>query len=127
MKRYAKNPVGAHFGMRPWLLQRLTAVVMGVYTVVLLGCLLARPPASQADLRALFAGGFFRVATMLAALALLYHAWVGLRDIFMDYVKPTWLRLALQFGVVMVLLAYAVWAASLLWGLPSSAVIGGGR
>ena len=52
-----KNPVGAHYGLRPWLLQRLTAVVMGLYTVVLLGCLIARPIRSQADLRSLFSGG----------------------------------------------------------------------
>jgi len=127
VNRYRKNPVGAHYGMRPWLLQRLTAVVMGLYTVVLLACLLARPPASQGDLRALFAGGFFRVATMLAALALLYHAWVGLRDILMDYVKPAGVRLAFESLVGLVLLGYAVWAAALLWGPPASAVLGGGR
>jgi len=127
VSRYRKNPVGAHYGLQPWLLQRLTAGVMAVYTVVLLACLLVRPPVSQADLRALFAGGFFRVATMLAAISLLYHAWVGLRDIFMDYVKPVWVRLGLEIAVALVLLGYAVWAASLLWGLPPGAVIGGAR
>lgn len=116
MKRYRKDPVGAHYGLQPWLLQRLTAVIMGAYTVVLLACLLVRPPVSQADLRALFAGGIFRVATMLAAIALLYHAWVGLRDIFMDYVKPVWVRLGLEFAVALVLLGYLVWAAAILWG-----------
>ena len=116
MKRYTKNPVGAHYGLRPWLLQRLTAVVMGVYTVVLFACLLVRPPASQGDLRTLFAGGFFRVATFLFFAALLYHAWVGLRDIFMDYVKPVWIRLGLQFLVALALLGYFIWAAAILWG-----------
>ena len=116
MKRYTKEPVGAHYGLRPWLLQRLTAVVMAGYTVVLLACLLMRPIASQADLRNLFAGGFFRVATLLFVSALLYHAWVGLRDIFMDYVKPMWIRLGLQVAVVLALLGYFVWAAAILWG-----------
>ena len=116
MKRYRKDPVGAHYGLQPWLLQRLTAVIMGAYTIVLLACLLVHPPVSQADLRALFSGGLFRVATMLAAIALLYHAWVGLRDIFMDYVKPVWVRLGLEFAVALVLLGYLVWAAAILWG-----------
>jgi succinate dehydrogenase / fumarate reductase membrane anchor subunit len=116
VKRYTKDPVGAHYGLRPWLLQRLTAVVMGAYTVVLLACLLMRPIASQADLRALFSGGFFRVATLLFVSALLYHAWVGLRDIFMDYVKPMWIRLGLQVVVVLALLGYFVWATAILWG-----------
>jgi len=118
VKRYSKNPVGAHYGSRPWLLQRLTALVMAIYTVVLLGCLVARPPASQADLRSLFAGGFFRVATLLFVAALLYHAWVGMRDILMDYIHATGLRLTLQFCVALVLLIYLIWAASILWGTP---------
>ena len=116
MKRYIKNPVGAHYGLRPWLLQRLTAIVMAAYTVVVFACLLVHPIASQADLRTLFAGGFFRVATLLFLAALLYHAWVGLRDIFMDYVKPVWLRLSLQMAVALALLGYFAWGVAILWG-----------
>jgi succinate dehydrogenase / fumarate reductase, membrane anchor subunit len=127
VKRYAKNPVGAHYGLRPWLLQRLTAVVMGLYTVVLVASLLVHPIGSQAELRALFAGGFFRVATLLAFTALLYHAWVGLCDIFMDYVKPVWMRVGLEVAVALVLLGYFAWAATILWGLPAGAAIGAGR
>jgi succinate dehydrogenase / fumarate reductase, membrane anchor subunit len=118
VKGYTKHPVGAHYGLRDWLLQRLTAVVMALYTVGLLGCLLWNPPAAQADLKAMFSGAFFRVATMLFVSALLYHAWVGMRDILMDYLKPVWLRLGMQFAVGAVLLGYLIWAASILWGRP---------
>ena len=117
MKRYMKNPVGAHYGLRDWLLQRLTAVVMAAYTVVLAVCLMMHAPANSTELRALFAGGFFRVATMLFLAALLYHAWVGLRDILMDYVKPVWVRLGLQLVVGQVLVAYLLWSAAILWGV----------
>jgi succinate dehydrogenase / fumarate reductase membrane anchor subunit len=48
--------------------------------------------------------------------ALLYHAWIGMRDIFMDYLKATGLRLALETAVVIVLMLYLIWAASVLWG-----------
>jgi succinate dehydrogenase / fumarate reductase membrane anchor subunit len=116
VKRYTKTPVGAHYGTGEWLLQRLTAVVMAVYTVATLACFLWQPPRSQSELKAMFAGGFFRLATMLFVAALAYHAWIGMRDILMDYVKPTGVRLALQFGVAAVLLAYVVWSASILWG-----------
>ena len=51
---------------------------------------------------------------MLFFAALLYHAWIGMRDIFMDYVKPMGLRLTLQFAVVVALLLYLVWANTLL-------------
>jgi len=113
---YAKNPIGAHHGLNAWLLQRLTAVVMAGYTVFLLVLLLWCPPASHADWKALFSGDFVRPLTMLFFLALLYHAWVGVRDIIMDYVKPTGIRLALQALAGTALLFYLIWCVSILWG-----------
>ena len=117
MKRYTKNPVGAHYGLGNWLLQRLTAVVMAVYTLLVVACIISGHPASYADFRAMFSGGFFAMATLVFFAALLYHAWVGMRDILMDYVKGTGLRLALQMAVALSLVAYLVWAASILWGV----------
>jgi succinate dehydrogenase / fumarate reductase membrane anchor subunit len=113
---YTKNPVGAHYGTGDWLLQRLTAVVMVVYTLGLIACIAWHAPASQADWKAIFSGTVAKLATMTFFASLLYHAWVGMRDIFMDYVKATGIRLALQMGTVLVLLAYLFWAASILWG-----------
>ena len=116
MKRYTKNPVGAHYGLGDWLLQRLTAVVMAVYTIFVFACLVAGRPGSYADFKAMLSGGFVRMFTMMFFAALLYHAWVGMRDILMDYVKATGLRLALQVAVALSLVAYLIWAASILWG-----------
>ena len=116
MKHYAKSPVGAHYGVGDWLLQRLTAVVMAAYTILLVASLLANPPAAYADWKAMFSGPFLRPATMLFVVALIYHAWVGMRDILMDYAHATSLRLALQAAVGLALLFYLVWAASILWG-----------
>ena len=127
VKRYTKDPVGAHYGLGDWLLQRLTAIVMAVYTVGFVVCLLWHVPASYADWKGMFAGSIARLATMVFLLALLYHAWVGMRDIVMDYLKPAGLRLVVEAGIALVLIGYAVWAASILWGLPSSAVVGGVR
>ena len=115
MKAYTKNPVGAHYGLGDWLLQRLTAVVMAAYTVVFLGCLLIAPPAAYADWKSLFAGPFFRLFTMLFIVSLLYHAWVGMRDILMDYVKPTGLRLALEISCLVLIAAYVGWTIQILW------------
>ena len=114
--RYTKNPVGAHYGVGDWLLQRLTAVVMAAYTVVFLACVLMQPPAGYDGWKAMFSGTFFRLATMLFFAALLYHAWIGMRDILMDYVHPTGMRLAMLVGVGLTLLFYLAWAAAILWG-----------
>ena len=116
MKRYTKTPVGAHYGLGDWLLQRLTAVVMAIYTVVMVACLLWHAPATYADWKTMFSGGVVRLSTLLFAAALLYHAWVGMRDIVMDYVKPAGLRLVIEAGIALVLLFYLAWAASILWG-----------
>ena len=111
-----KLPVGAHYGLSAWLLQRLTAVVMVAYTLFLAGILLWCPPGTYPEWKGLFSGSFVRLATMLFFLALLYHAWVGVRDIVMDYVKPTGLRLLLQSLVGTALVFYLVWSVSILWG-----------
>ena len=116
MKAYAKNPVGAHYGLRDWVLQRLTAVVMAIYTLVVAVCLLWQAPAGHAGWHDFFTGPFTRLATMLFLVSLLYHAWVGMRDVLMDYVKGTALRLALQSMVGVVLVFYVIWSASILWG-----------
>ncbi|HEY4997964.1 MAG TPA: succinate dehydrogenase, hydrophobic membrane anchor protein [Usitatibacter sp.] len=116
MSHYEKNPVGAHYGVGDWLLQRLTGVVMAVYTIVFVASVLVHPPAAYADWKAMFGGTFFRLATMLFVASLLYHAWVGMRDILMDYLHATSVRLTAQVAVGLALLFYLVWAASILWG-----------
>jgi|KBSMisStaDraftv2_1062788.scaffolds.fasta_scaffold518407_2 succinate dehydrogenase / fumarate reductase membrane anchor subunit len=126
VKRYTKTTVGAHYGTGDWLLQRLTAVVMAAYTIlVLVGIVMHRSLGGYAGWKAAFSTTWLRVATMLFVASLLYHAWVGMRDILMDYIKPTAVRLTAEFAVAFVLLFYLVWTASILWGLPSNAVIGG--
>jgi succinate dehydrogenase / fumarate reductase membrane anchor subunit len=116
VKRYAKTPVGAHYGLGDWLLQRLTAVVMALYTLAAFAWVMISPPHSHADWKAMFSGAFFRLATTLFFAALLYHAWVGMRDILMDYLHATGVRLTMQVAVGFVLLFYLVWSVSILWG-----------
>jgi len=116
VKRYARSPVGAHYGLGDWLLQRLTAVVMAIYTVGFVACIAWQTPSSYAAWKAIFAGPVVRLSTMFFLAALLYHAWVGMRDIIMDYVKPMGMRLALQAAVGAVLLLYLIWSAAILWG-----------
>jgi succinate dehydrogenase / fumarate reductase membrane anchor subunit len=111
-----KHLVGAHYGLADWLAQRITAVVMLVYTLLLLGIVLWNGGLDHAGLLALFASQLFRIASFLFMVALVYHAWVGMRNIAMDYVKPTAVRLALQSSIVAALIAYLGWTIGILWG-----------
>ena len=116
MTRASPFPVGAHYGLRDWLSQRITAIVMLVYTVLFLGILLWLGGLDYPTWKALFAGSAFRIATFVFMVALLWHAWVGMRNILMDYVKPMSVRLTLQVVVICVLVAYGGWTVQVLWG-----------
>ena len=107
--------VGAHYGLKDWLAQRMTAVVLAVYTVVLLGALLLLPELNYGTWAGLFSAGWMKVLTLLAIAALCWHAWIGVRDIYMDYIKPTGVRLFLQVLTIVLLAAYAFWAVVILW------------
>lgn len=113
-----KLPVGAHYGLRDWLSQRVTAVVMTLYTALLLGIVLWHGGLDHATWKALFAGNPFRVTTFLFMVSLFVHAWVGVRNILMDYAKPAGVRLALEVIVICALIAYAGWTIQVLWGAP---------
>ena len=116
VKRYTKIPVGAHYGVGDWLMQRLTAVVMAAYTIFLVLALVIHRPRNYPAWRETFSETGFQVATMLFVAALVYHAWVGMRDILMDYLRSTSLRLTAQFAVGLALAFYLVWTAAILWG-----------
>ncbi len=109
--------VGAHYGLRDWLAQRLTAVVMAVYTLLLLGVALWNGGIDHAVWTALFGNAAFKLASFLFMVALVYHAWVGMRNIYMDYIKPVAVRLTLQTLTVAVLIAYMGWTIQILWGV----------
>jgi succinate dehydrogenase / fumarate reductase membrane anchor subunit len=106
---------GAHYGLRDWLAQRITAVIMAVYSVILVFVLLSSKPITYSVWRDLFAHGWMRVATLLFIVCLAWHAWVGVRDILMDYIKPDGLRLSLQVGSLLVIAAYVGWTIQILW------------
>jgi len=108
---------GAHYGIGSWLLQRLSAVLMVIYTIILIVAVLRLPEFNYGNWATLFVHPFMKVSTLLAGAALFYHAWVGIRDIFMDYIKPTGIRLALQAGTVLLLAGYGCWLVIILWSL----------
>ncbi len=108
---------GAHYGLRDWLAQRITAVVMAVFTLFVAGYLLMQPSFGYDTWSELFSGNVMRSFALLFLLSLFYHAWVGVRDIAMDYVKPTGLRFAVHVLVILALLLYTIWSVQILWGL----------
>ena len=104
-------------GMRLWLSQRLTAVIMAVYIVALIVMLVIVQPSGFAAWHHFFAPIWFRVATLLFFMSLFMHAWLGVADVLKDYVFNKVLRAYLQMVVDIALIAYLVWLTSILWNV----------
>jgi succinate dehydrogenase / fumarate reductase membrane anchor subunit len=102
--------VGAHYGLSHWLIQRITATLMLVFAlIVLFHLVLIEGPIHYEVWAGIFSTGWMKVLTFVVALALTYHVWVGVRDIWMDYIKPTGLRLTLHSLTAVWLVACLVW------------------
>ena len=110
-----KSATGSHTGTGTWLLQRATAVALALALPGLAIYFLAALPIDFTGWQALFAPLWLRVLMLLTIAALALHAWVGMRDIFMDYVHHTGLRLALYLAVIVSLAGSVAWLAATLW------------
>jgi succinate dehydrogenase / fumarate reductase membrane anchor subunit len=116
---YKRLVVGAHYGTVDFIVQRVTAVIMAVYTVILVVGLLVEPLTYE-GWKSIFT---FHVYTLpvgqllatLAFLSLAWHAWIGVRDVWMDYVKSVGLRLALQALTLLWLVGTFIYFAQFLW------------
>jgi succinate dehydrogenase / fumarate reductase membrane anchor subunit len=110
--------VGAHFGLRDWLAQRVTAALMAAFTLVVLAqVVFTSGPIGYDEWAGIFASQWMKFLTFTTILCLLYHAWVGIRDIWMDYIKPLGLRIVLHVASLVWLIGCAGWAIQALWRL----------
>ena len=110
--------VGAHYGLRDWLSQRVTAALMALFTLIVLAqVIFSRGPIGYDKWAGIFAAQWMKVLTFTVIVSLLYHVWVGMRDVWMDYIKPVWMRLLLQVFTIAWLVGCAGWAIQVLWRL----------
>ena len=109
--------VGAHYGLRDWLSQRVTAALMALFTLLVLLQVLWPGELDYDRWAGIFASQWMKVLTLVVIASLLVHAWVGVRDVLMDYVKPVGLRLVLQVASIAWLIGCTGWAVQVLWRL----------
>ncbi len=111
------NPLhvgSAHSGLREWLVQRLSALYMAGFIVYLVLRFSLSPVTAYEDWIAWFSSGGVRIATALFFANSLVHAWIGMRSVYLDYVKPLSLRFAISALTAFALLALALWLAGVL-------------
>jgi succinate dehydrogenase / fumarate reductase membrane anchor subunit len=117
-----KAASGSHSGTGIWLMQRATALLLALALPGLGAYLLTALPTDYAGWQSLFEPLGLRVLMLLTVAALALHAWAGMRDILMDYVRPTGPRLVLVLAVIVILAGSVAWLAAILfdpvlWGV----------
>lgn len=102
-------------GYRDWLVQRITALIIGAYALTVVISIATSPGLTYHAWLQLYATVWMRVFTVITLLSVLWHAWIGLWTVFTDYVKPVRLRLFLELIVILALLVYLIWCVDILW------------
>jgi succinate dehydrogenase / fumarate reductase, membrane anchor subunit len=105
----------SHRGLRDWLVQRVTAVLIGAYAIFILTYLMTQSSLSFLKWHGLFHSTSMKIFTFMTLLAVIWHAWIGLWTVLTDYVKPKGLRMALELVIVLLLLGYLSWGFEILW------------
>ncbi len=109
-------------GSRDWFLQRVSAVILALYTVVVFGWILCHP---HFDFQAWY--GFMmtlpmKIFSLLAIVSLAAHAWVGLWTVFTDYITTramgavaNSLRIVLLSAMIIAVFVFTVWGIQIFW------------
>ena len=103
-------------GLRDWIIQRVTWVIIAVYIVFLVTFMAVHTPLTHDVWCQLFRNNFMRLATVLTLLAILLHMYIIMWTIFTDYLKNTLVRMTAEVVVFISLLAFVLWGVMILWG-----------
>lgn len=105
----------SHSGVIEWLAQRLSAVYLAGFTVFVLARFMLAPITEAAAWREWMTDSLVRAGWALFYISILAHGWIGMRSVFLDYIKPFWLRLVLTLGLGIGMTVVALWALEILY------------
>lgn len=103
-------------GSRDWIMQRISAVVLAVYAVVMVAFFLFNGSVGYEQWVMFIMSMPMRLLSLLAIVALAVHAWVGMWTVFTDYIKSSGLRIVLQAAMIIAILVYLFWGVMIFWG-----------
>ncbi len=105
-------------GWCSWLVQRATAVLMVLFILlVVLQWVFSTGDMVYDRWAGIFDNTGMKILTLLAGIAIVAHTWVGMRDIFIDYVKNPTIRVYCYIFTWTWLIACAGWLTYILWRL----------
>jgi succinate dehydrogenase / fumarate reductase membrane anchor subunit len=103
-------------GLRDWLIQRVTAIIIGIYALVVVGFLLLHPQVLFDEWQMLFSFNAFKIFSFLVLFSIVLHAWIGMWTVFTDYIKCSYFRLCLLVLVAILFFCCLAWGVVILWG-----------
>lgn len=103
-------------GLKDWLIQRVSAIYMAIYSLFLFVFIVSHPHITYAQWQWLFHCLWFQIASIITLLMLSLHSWVGIWTVTTDYLKCTAVRLLLQMLVLIWLLGQLIWGVMIMWG-----------
>ncbi len=101
-------------GLRAWIVQRVSAVYMVIAIVYLVGFFYFAEPLQYFLWRDFATDPLYSIGLALLMLSVLMHAWVGMRDVLVDYIHPAALRLSLLTLLALFLIGCGFWALRIL-------------
>ena len=104
-------------GLRDWLMQRATAVLLFIYLLFIVGFCMFHTPLGYTDWSILFMHLPVRIFSLLALLSLVYHSWIGMWTVYTDYITSTFIRMIFQIFTFLALFSYFTWGVTIVWGL----------
>ncbi|GAL58831.1 MULTISPECIES: succinate dehydrogenase membrane anchor subunit [Enterobacteriaceae] len=104
-------------GVHDFILVRATAIVLTLYIIYMVGFFAITGDVTYEAWTGFFSSAFTKVFTLLALVSTLIHTWIGMWQVFTDYVKSTALRLGLQLLTVVALLVYVIYGFVVVWGV----------
>ena len=105
-------------GLRDFIIQRVSAVYLAVYAVLMFAYLASHPHLDYQTWKHLFSIFWVQMATIICLVAIMLHAWIGIWTIITDYVKCSIARPVLQLLVIFALVIFFIWGVEIVWGLP---------
>lgn len=103
-------------GSRDWLVQRVSAVILAIYSITLLVFIACNSSMDYEAWHSFMTTWPMRILSLLAVLSLVGHAWVGMWTVFTDYVNNGVVRLILQSLMIVAVMVFAIWGIAIFWG-----------
>jgi succinate dehydrogenase / fumarate reductase, membrane anchor subunit len=104
-------------GLKDWVIQRVSSLVVATYTIFMLSYLILHPQLDYLTWRELFTPLWMKLFSLLTLIAVLLHTYIGLWTVSTDYLRPLWIRFSVQMLIRLTIFILLIWGIQVLWSV----------